>query len=108
MRADDQPAPVSIEALLVARLVVEVAKMLRPILDRLDEIVALLPPTLVTPAEAAVALKVSPATMRRRIADGTIPSVRIGRSVRVDLAALRPVPRERIAELAQVARRGAR
>jgi hypothetical protein len=30
----------------------------------------------------------SPATIRRRIADGTIPCIRHGRTVRVDLAAL--------------------
>jgi excisionase family DNA binding protein len=33
-------------------------------------------------------LGISPATVRRRIADGTIPCTRIGRTVRVDLAAL--------------------
>ena len=33
-------------------------------------------------------LDISPATARRRIADGTIPCVRHGRSVRVDLASL--------------------
>ncbi|MCU0477815.1 MAG: excisionase family DNA-binding protein [Chloroflexi bacterium] len=48
-------------------------------------------------AEAAARLGVSLRTVRRRIADGSLPSVRIGRSVRIpavalDLPAARPVP----------------
>jgi len=47
----------------------------------------------------------SPATVRRRIADGTYPCVRHGRSVRVDLASLRPIDRATVSALAAEARR---
>jgi excisionase family DNA binding protein len=47
-----------------------------------------LPPQLVTLPEAARHLSVSVATVRRRVKDGSIPSRRIGRSVRVDLGGL--------------------
>jgi hypothetical protein len=46
----------------------------------------------------------SPATVRRRIANGTYPCVRHGRSVRVDLAALKPVDPNTVAALAAEAR----
>jgi excisionase family DNA binding protein len=48
-----------------------------------------IPPALVPVREAAQALGVSEATVRRRIRDGDMPTVRVGRSVRVDLGALR-------------------
>ena len=41
-----------------------------------------------TAAEAAARLGLSLRTVRRRIADGSLPSVRIGRAVRVSAAAL--------------------
>lgn len=55
------------------------------------------PPAYVTIAQAAERLGVSRDTIRRRIADGTVPAVRVGpRSIRIaveDLAALaRPIP----------------
>ena len=45
-------------------------------------------PKLVSPAEAATALGLSIATVRRRIADQTLPSRHIGRRVLVDLATM--------------------
>jgi hypothetical protein len=48
----------------------------------------------------------SPATVRRRIADNTYPAIRHGRSIRVDLASLKPPSPEVIAELAREARKG--
>jgi excisionase family DNA binding protein len=45
----------------------------------------LTPPQLVSVAQAALQLGVSEVTVRRRIAEGKIPSKRVGRSVRVDL-----------------------
>ncbi|AZS36807.1 Putative DNA-binding proteinA [Microbacterium lemovicicum] len=44
--------------------------------------------SLVTLDEAAAHLHVSVKTVRRRIADGTIPAVRIGRLIRIPAAAL--------------------
>jgi excisionase family DNA binding protein len=41
-----------------------------------------------TPAETAETLGVSVRTIRRRASDGTLPAVRVGRSWRIDLAAL--------------------
>lgn len=45
-------------------------------------------PDYLTAAEAAVRLGISLRTARRRIADGSLPSVRIGRAVRIPAAAL--------------------
>lgn len=45
-------------------------------------------PPLMTAAEVAALLQVSLRTVRRLIADGTLPSVRIGRAVRVPQEAL--------------------
>jgi len=42
-------------------------------------------PRLVTVEEAAAALSVTPQTVYRRVEDGTIPAVRIGRAIRIDL-----------------------
>ena len=45
-------------------------------------------PVYLTAAEAAARLGISLRTARRRIADGSLPSVRIGRAVRIPAAAL--------------------
>jgi excisionase family DNA binding protein len=45
-------------------------------------------PVYLTAAEAAARLGISLRTARRRIADGSLPSVRIGRAVRIPVAAL--------------------
>jgi excisionase family DNA binding protein len=51
-------------------------------------------PDYVTAAEAAARLGISLRTVRRRIADGSLPSVRIGRAVRIPAGALElPVAR---------------
>jgi len=64
------------------------------------------PPALVPVREAAQALGVSEATIRRRIRDGDMATVRIGRSVRVDLAALRSTDAGEVARLAAAIRSG--
>lgn len=88
---------------------------LAAILDRLEriegELVALrraAGPRLVTVAEAAEALGVSTRTVARWIRAGEVPVRRIGRSVRVDLAALRPLGDADVAQLAHAAREGGR
>ena len=50
-------------------------------------------PDFYSPAEAAARLGVSTKTLRRRISDGTIPAVRIGRLIRVPASALASVGR---------------
>ena len=57
------------------------------------------PATLVAVPEAARALGISCATVRRRIRDGSLPVTRLGRAVRVDLARLKTRPDE-VARLA--------
>ena len=53
---------------------------------------------------AAARLNLSEATIRRRIADGTLPTVRIGRAVRVDLSKIQAVTTDDVAEAAAEAR----
>jgi excisionase family DNA binding protein len=65
-----------------------------------------LPPTLASLPEAANRLGVSLSTIRREVKRGTLPSVRVGRSVRIDLGLLRPPDEERVVRLASAARRG--
>jgi excisionase family DNA binding protein len=66
----------------------------------------LAPPMLATLPEAAEHLGVSLSTLRRRIKDGSIPARRIGRALRVDLAALRPLTTAEVARMAREARNG--
>jgi excisionase family DNA binding protein len=62
-------------------------------------------PALVNVEEAAPILGVSPATVRRWAGTGQIPSVRLGRRLRIDLSKIRTLDRSDIARLAQEARR---
>lgn len=69
------------------------------------ELRAALPPAqLVTVDEAAAIAGVSVATMRRRVKAGEIRVKRIGRSVRIDPAALRPPSEAVVLELAHAIR----
>ncbi len=85
----------------VAPLVGEI----RELRATVDALRAASPSRLVTVAELVRLGYGSPATVRRRIADGTYPCVRHGRSIRVDLASLRPIDRATVAALAAEARR---
>lgn len=42
---------------------------------------------LASPAEIAEHFGLNPKTVRRRIADGTLPAFRVGRRIRIDVAA---------------------
>lgn len=66
-----------------------------------------LPQALAPLPEAARLLGVSISTLRRRVRAGDIPVVRIGRSLRVDLAGLRAPDDADVARLAADSRRGA-
>jgi excisionase family DNA binding protein len=66
--------------------------------DKLESLRAALPPALVTITEAATAFKVSVPTMRRWVNRGEVPTVKIGNTVRVDMARLHGTDRETIAD----------
>ena len=83
----------SLEETLAALLDARLAPMRRAVEELRAEVARLrgsMPPTLVTVPEAAKALGVSQATIRRRMKDGTLPSRRVGRLRRIDLSAYRP------------------
>jgi excisionase family DNA binding protein len=73
----------------VAASVTPLFAELRRISAELETLRRALPPQLVTLPEAAQRLGLSLATVRRRVKDGSLPSQRIGRSVRVDVGGLR-------------------
>jgi len=90
----------------------EISAALAPLVDEIralcasvESLRAATPPRLVDVAEACRLTGLSPATVRRRISDGTIPAVRLGRAVRVDLASLRPPAASTVAALVREARR---
>jgi excisionase family DNA binding protein len=89
---------------VVGAAMAPLADEIRELRATVDALRAASPPTLVTVGEACRRTGLSPATVRRRVADGTLPSRRIGRSVRVDLAALRPMDPATVAALAMEAR----
>jgi len=98
----------SIDAAITDAVTVAVSPMLaelRALRASIDALRAASPSRLVTVDELVRLGYGSPATVRRRIADGTYPCVRHGRSVRVDLAALRPIDPATVAALADQARR---
>jgi hypothetical protein len=78
---------------------------LRELRATVDALRAASPPKLVTVGEMVRLGFGSPATVRRRIVDGTYPAIRHGRSVRIDLASLRPADPAVVAALAMEARR---
>jgi hypothetical protein len=88
---------------LDAALVAVVANAMAPLADKIERLTATVdalraasPSQLVSVGRLVELGYGSPATIRRRIADGTIPCVRHGRSVRVDLASLRPTDPARV------------
>jgi excisionase family DNA binding protein len=92
----------------LARIVDELTAARAEIRGLAGEVAALRaasPSRLVTVAEMVRLGYGSPATIRRRIAEGSIPAIRHGRSVRVDLAALKPIDPTTVAGLAMEARR---
>jgi excisionase family DNA binding protein len=61
-------------------------------------------PTMLTVREFAARAGLSTCTVRRHIADGTIPHTRVGASIRVPASALRPADPGTVARLAREAR----
>ena len=92
-------------AAVVAEAVAPLVSEIRELRATVEALRAASPPKLVTVGEMVRLGFGSPASVRRRIADGTYPCVRHGRSVRVDLAALKPTDPATVAALAAEARR---
>jgi excisionase family DNA binding protein len=63
-----------------------------------------LPSPLANVQQAAAALRCSVPTIRRKVKAGEIPSMRIGRSVRIDLSKLRALTGAEVRDLARRAR----
>jgi hypothetical protein len=91
-------------AAVVADVIAPLAAEIRDLRTTVEALRAASPPKLVTVGELVRLGYGSPASIRRRIASGTYPCVRHGRSVRVDLAALRPTNPAIVAALAAEAR----
>lgn len=91
------------EEIIAASLAPLRAEMAR-LADEVRELRRALPPLLVTQPEAAKRLGVSLSTIQRRVKAGELPCVKIGKSVRVDFAALRPLDADAVARLAREAR----
>ena len=93
-------------AAVLADAITPLAAEIRDLRATVEALRSASPSRLATVAELVRLGYGSPATVRRRIADGTYPCVRHGRSVRVDLAALKPIAPPTVAALADKARRG--
>jgi excisionase family DNA binding protein len=61
-------------------------------------------PTMLSVREFAARAGISQCTCRRRVSDGTIASVRVGASIRIPAASLRPTDPATVARLAREAR----
>lgn len=101
--------PVSFEESIAALLDTKLAPMqaeLRRLRAEIQGMRRALPPALVPPREAARALGLSLSSVRRRIADGSLPVRRLGGRVLVDLGQLHPPDEAEVARLVAVCRRG--
>ena len=92
-------------AAAVAANVVPLAEELRRLAAEVAALRDRLPPLLVTVEEAARLNRVSVKTIRRGIADGSIPYRRVGRTVRVDLSRMHGLDGDDVARMAREARR---
>ena len=92
-------------AAVVSDAVAPLLSEIRELRASVDALRAASPSRLATVAELVRLGYGSPASVRRRIADGTYPAIRHGRSIRVDLVALKPPRPEMVADLADKARR---
>ena len=87
------------EEILSALLEAKLAPLradLRALAQAIESMQRTLPPVLVPVREAAQMLGVSEVTVRRQIRDHLLSVRRIGRSVRVDMTALRPLTDEEV------------
>jgi hypothetical protein len=91
---------------VVGAAVAPLAAQIADLAQQVQALRAASPPKLVTVTEACRITGLSPASMRRRIADHSIASLKIGpRAIRVDVSSLRAIDRAAVAALAAEARR---
>jgi excisionase family DNA binding protein len=88
----------------VGALEVQIARLT----EELARLRSLVPPALVTVPQAAAAFKVSTSTVRRWVKDGSVPVVKVGNTVRVDLGRLHGSDGAKVARLAHIATTGGR
>ena len=73
------------------------------LLERVAAIENRLPPLLFPISDAARQMKVSVATIKRRVRDGSLPTLKVGSRTLVDLSRLRGVDGDEVARLAVIA-----
>ena len=103
MRSDELIG--SLAALLeLPQCVQELNARIRELQQAVEQILTQLPPALAPVPEAARLMNVSESTVRRQIRAGTLPAIRVGNSVRVDVGALRTRTDDEVARLSRSAR----
>jgi excisionase family DNA binding protein len=95
----------AIRLAVAAALAQELPKHIGPLLAEVQALRATAAPQMLSIAQAAQRLGVSICSVRRRVADGSIPAQRVGRRLVVpaDAAALRPKDPAELARLAREA-----
>ena len=104
MREFDRVAA-AVEALLdLPRRVAALETLHREMIAEIRAIRRALPPTLLPVEDAARVLHVSSGTVRRRVKDGTLPSVRLRGRVLIDVSRIQVTDAETVTALAVAAR----
>ena len=92
-------------AAAVSRAVAPLAADLSAVLAELAEMRRTQPARLVSVADAAREMGISECSVRRHIADGSLPCRRVGARVLVDMTAALPATADKISAMAREARR---
>lgn len=82
---------VSFEEVVETAVERAVARQLEPLKELFSSLASRLPARLLTVAEAAKELGVHQRTVRRQVASGELAARKVGRSVRIDIDASRPL-----------------
>lgn len=93
-------------AAAVSRAVEPMAAELRSLRTAVEDLRHAQPAQMLSVAQAAERLGISTCTVRRRVADGTLPSKHVGRRVLVPADTIQPVDDAEVARLAAAARAG--
>ena len=99
----------TLDETLRAAVAAEMAPLVRQLAELRAAVEALRTPAtseseLLSVAQAAKRCGLSQCTVRRRISDGSLPSTRIGASIRIPAASLRPTDPATVSRLAREAR----